>query len=61
MTNPTHAGDGAAIAQRPRATLRDPAVWAWLLVALLAIFPVKAALSHDAGDAAAAETHHSAG
>ena len=26
------------------ATLRDPAVWAWLIVALLAMLPAKAAL-----------------
>jgi hypothetical protein len=30
---------------RPREILRDPAVWAWLLVALLAILPARAVLA----------------
>jgi hypothetical protein len=29
----------------PRELLRDPALWAWLLVALLAIFPARAVLA----------------
>jgi hypothetical protein len=31
--------------RRPHRMLRDPAVWAWLIVALLAIFPARAALN----------------
>lgn len=27
--------------------LRDPALWAWVVVALLAIFPARAALAND--------------
>ncbi|HEX6137155.1 MAG TPA: hypothetical protein VF059_05825 [Casimicrobiaceae bacterium] len=30
--------------RRQHRVLRDPAVWAWLIVALLAIFPARAAL-----------------
>jgi hypothetical protein len=30
------------IPHRPREILRDPAVWAWLFVALLAILPARA-------------------
>jgi hypothetical protein len=30
---------------RPREILRDPAVWAWLFVALLAILPARAVLA----------------
>ena len=33
------------ITLRPREILRDPAVWAWLLVALLAILPARAVLA----------------
>jgi len=29
----------------PREILRDPAVWAWIAVALLAIIPARAALA----------------
>lgn len=29
----------------PREVLRDPAVWAWIAVALLAIIPARAALA----------------
>ena len=29
----------------PRELLRDPALWAWVMVALLAIFPARAALA----------------
>jgi hypothetical protein len=29
----------------PRELLRDPALWAWLVVALLAILPARAALA----------------
>lgn len=29
----------------PRELLRDPAVWAWLVVALLAILPARAVLA----------------
>jgi hypothetical protein len=31
--------------RNPRDRLRDPAFWAWLVVALLAILPVHAALA----------------
>ena len=34
-----------------RELLRDPAVWAWLLVALLAIVPAHAALAYAVHDA----------
>lgn len=32
--------------------LRDPAVWAWVVVALLAILPARAALAQDRADRA---------
>lgn len=32
--------------RRTRDLLRDPAIWAWLLVALLAIVPAHAAIAH---------------
>jgi hypothetical protein len=35
----------ANAARHPRDLLRDPALWVWLLVALLAILPAKAALA----------------
>src|SRR5437867_4946959 len=40
----------AAASNRARETLRDPAIWAWLLVALLAILPAKAALAQNADE-----------
>ena len=35
----------AASVRRSYELLRDPALWAWLLVALLAIFPARAVLA----------------
>jgi hypothetical protein len=34
----------ASAARHPRDLLRDPALWVWLLVALLALLPAKAVL-----------------
>jgi hypothetical protein len=38
--------------RRARDLLRDPAVWAWVVVALLAIFPAREALTRVRGDEA---------
>jgi hypothetical protein len=37
--------DTTRLMHRPAELLRDPALWAWLLVALLAILPARAVLA----------------
>jgi hypothetical protein len=43
--------------RRARDLLRDPAVWAWVVVALLAILPARDALTHVRGDGDATHRH----
>ena len=43
MKSPHH--ETTRILPRPREVLRDPAFWAWIAVALLAILPARAALA----------------
>ena len=44
MTTPTEAAEPMPSRRAPHASVRDPILWAWLIVALLAILPAKAAL-----------------
>jgi hypothetical protein len=50
--NATNRAHPAPAARRARDLLRDPAVWAWVVVALLAIFPAREALTRVRGDEA---------
>lgn len=55
--NATNRDHAAPAARRARELLRDPAVWAWVVVALLAIFPAREALTHVRGDGDATQRH----
>lgn len=45
MTNPAEEAAEPVLPRRPsHASVRDPVLWAWLIVALLALLPAKAAL-----------------
>ncbi len=37
--------DGEACSRNVRARLADPAVWAWMVVALLALLPLRAVIA----------------
>jgi hypothetical protein len=41
----THSNDSTRLIPPTREILRDPAVWAWIAVALLAILPARAVLA----------------
>jgi hypothetical protein len=43
--NTRHPERAAAARRHPSDALRDPALWAWLIVALLAILPAREALA----------------
>jgi len=55
--NETNRTQAAPATRRARDLLRDPAVWAWVVVALLAIFPAREALTHVRGDAGTTQRH----
>ena len=55
--NETHRHQAAPATRRARDLLRDPAVWAWVVVALLAIFPAHEALTHVRGASDTAQHH----
>jgi len=40
-----HNADGEACSRSLRARLADPAVWAWMVVALLALLPLRAVIA----------------
>jgi hypothetical protein len=44
MSESTKYSQTAAQRRSSHANLRDPALWAWLIVALLALLPARAAL-----------------
>ncbi len=55
--NATNRDHAAAATRRARNLLSDPAVWAWVVVALLAILPARDALTHVRGEGDAAQRH----
>ncbi len=44
MTSSNEIAGNATFARKRHARLGDPALWAWLVVALLALLPARAAL-----------------
>ena len=60
MMNTRKTPASAPASRAARNILRDPAMWAWVVVALLAIIPARAAFTHDRGDAAATASHRQA-
>ena len=44
MTSSNEIAGPSTLAPKRHAPLRDPALWAWLVVALLALLPARAAL-----------------
>jgi hypothetical protein len=55
--NETNRTQAAPATRRARDLLRDPAVWAWVVVALLAIFPAREALTHVRGGGDTTQHH----
>ena len=53
MKTPKKFSEAAPAARAALDILRDPALWAWLVVALLAIIPARSLLTHERGDDAA--------